>query len=128
MRRNLIILTLLASAFVGCKTDPAPPTIDDAKVIWNNLNTRSGLKDKLELVDMNKTDGQMAEANGVKVYTLFYEVAGEASESTWGTGNPAISRLSSQIMDFRKPKRAGKGPTEPFLQTDPVLTEFWTVS
>jgi len=73
MRRNLFILALLASAFVGCKTDPAPPTIDDAKVIWNNLNTRSGLKDKLELVEMKKTDGQMTEANGVKVYTLYYE-------------------------------------------------------
>jgi hypothetical protein len=67
MRRNLFILALLASAFVGCKTDPAPLTIDDAKVIWNNLNTRSGLKDKLELVEMKKTDGQMTEANGVKV-------------------------------------------------------------
>ena len=40
-----------------------------------NVNTQVRSRHpNLELVDLKKTDGQMAEANGVKVYTLFYEV------------------------------------------------------
>jgi hypothetical protein len=47
--------------------------VDDARATWNNINKQSGLANDLQLVDLKKTDGQFAEVNGVKVYTLFYE-------------------------------------------------------
>lgn len=75
MRRNLVIFTLLASAFVVCKMDPAPPSEADAKQVWLNVNKQAGLTSKIELVDLKKTDGQMAEANGVKVYYAFLRSA-----------------------------------------------------
>ena len=109
MRRNLIILTLLASAFTGCKMDPAPPTIDDAKVIWNNLNSRSGLKGDLELVDMTKTDGQLAEANGVKVYTLFYEVR-EKHLTPMGNRKAGDIETIKSNYGFQKTEDGWQGP------------------
>ncbi len=109
MRGNFIILTLLASAFVGCKTDPAPPTIDDAKVVWNNLNSRSGLKGDLELVDMTKTDGQMAEANGVKIYTLFYEVR-EKHLTSMGNRKPGDIETIKSNYGFQKTEEGWQGP------------------
>jgi hypothetical protein len=109
MRRNLIILTLLASAFTGCKMDPAPPTIDDAKVIWNNLNTRSGLKNKVELVEMKKTDGQMTEVNGVKVYTLYYE-SREKNLVHMGNQKPGDVETVKSNYGFQKTEQGWQGP------------------
>src|SRR5450755_2578867 len=109
MRRNLIILALLASAIVGCKTDPAPPTIEDAKVIWNNLNTRSGLKNKVELVDMKKTDGQMTEVNGVKVYTLYYE-SREKNLVHMGNQKPGNVETVKSNYGFQNSEQGWQGP------------------
>ena len=109
MRRNLVILTLLASTFVGCKTDPAPPSETDAKQVWLNVNKQAGLTSKIELVDLKKTDGQMAEANGVKVYTLFYEVHRRylISMGHWKPGD--IETIKSNY-GFQKTDKGWQGP------------------
>jgi hypothetical protein len=48
-----------------------PPTEAEGRQVWKNLNTRSGLDGDIQLADFKKTDGQMAEVNGIKVCTLF---------------------------------------------------------
>ena len=52
-----------------------------------NIHKQLGLSNDIQLVDFKKTDGQMAEVNGVKVYTLFYE-AREKRLTKIGQWNP----------------------------------------
>ena len=54
----------------GCKHTPPPPTEQDAIGVWKN--THKNLHTQ-ELVRLTKTNGQMEEVNGVKVYTLYYQ-------------------------------------------------------
>ncbi len=55
MRKRLILLTSLILAVAGCKVDPRPPSVEDARVTWNNINKQSGLTNDLQLVDLKKT-------------------------------------------------------------------------
>ncbi len=74
MRKRLILLTSLILAVAGCKVDPSPPSVEDAIVTWHNIFQHSHLDNTvIQLVDLKQTDGQFAEVNGIKVYTLFYE-------------------------------------------------------
>jgi hypothetical protein len=105
-RRQLILAAALLSS-IGCKVDPKPPTEADGRQVWKNLNTSSGLDGDLQLADFKKTDGQMSEVNGVKVYTLFYELH-EKHLTKLGQWKPVISRLSGRTMVFRGQKTGGR--------------------
>ena len=61
---------LLAWQLTACKKSPAPPTVEDAIAVWKNTHANPHLTD---LVSLKKTNGQMEKANGVFVYTLYYE-------------------------------------------------------
>jgi hypothetical protein len=70
----VIAAVITAVLFVsGCKHDPNPPTEEDAIKVWKNINKRGPLANGAELLSFKKTNGQMSEVNGVKVYVLYYQ-------------------------------------------------------
>ncbi len=73
MRKSLIVLTMVLGTLAGCKSNPAPPTLADAKQVRLNTAKQLGLNKDLQLIDFKKTDGQFAVVHGVTVYTFFYE-------------------------------------------------------
>ena len=112
MRRHQIHLAVVLFALiaiVGCKVDPAPPSVDDAKVVWSNINKQLGLDKELELVDLKKTDGQMAEVNGVKVYTFYYEVR-KRHLTRMGNWKPGDIETVQSNYGFQKTENGWQGP------------------
>ncbi len=109
MRKKFIVLTVALAAIVGCKTEPAPPSVDDAKQIWLNVNKQSGLDKDVELVGIKKTDGRMGEVNGVKVYTLFYETH-EKYLTGMGNWKPGDIETVKSNYGFRKTENGWEGP------------------
>ncbi len=69
----LLLMTfgLITWQLTACKRTPTPPTEQDAIAVWRNTHAKPHLND---LIDFKKTNGQIEEVNGVKVYTLYYEV------------------------------------------------------
>lgn len=57
----------------GCKREPTPPTEQDAIAVWKSTRERSQKRIPTELISLKKTNGQMQEINGQKVYILYYE-------------------------------------------------------
>jgi hypothetical protein len=66
----LITCSLIGWQLTACKRTPAPPTEQDAIAVWRftNRNLRTQ-----ELISLTKTNGQMEEVNGNKVYTFSFE-------------------------------------------------------
>jgi hypothetical protein len=68
MKRSFSLLTLglaVASLMTACKRTPSPPTEQDAIAVWKNTHAKPHLED---LISLTKTNGQMEEVNGVRVY------------------------------------------------------------
>ena len=59
----------------GCKHEPNPPTEQDAIAVWKNIHDKHHL---VELISLKKTNGQMQEVNGTKVYMLYYTATDRA--------------------------------------------------
>ena len=108
-RRQLILTAALLISSIGCKVDPKPPTEADGRQVWKNLNTRSGLDGDLQLADFKKTDGQMAEVNGVKVYTLFYELH-EKHLTKLGQWKPGDIETIRSNYGFQRTENGWQGP------------------
>ncbi len=87
MPRRLMIWPVMLVTLAGCKVNPAPPSVDDAKATWLNINQRSGLAGDLQLIDLKKTDGQFAEVNGTKVYPSSTRPR-KSTSPKWGAGIP----------------------------------------
>src|ERR1700730_13103878 len=109
MRRRFILLTSLVMVAAGCKVNPSPPSVEDAKVTWNNINQKSGLGNAIQLVDLKKTDGQFAEVNGVNVYTLFYE-AHKKYLTRVGDWKPGDIQTVHSNYGFQKTENGWQGP------------------
>jgi hypothetical protein len=66
----LMMFALFTWQLTACKRTPSPPSEQDAIAVWKythrNLHTQ-------ELQSLTKTNGQLQEANGGYVYTLYYE-------------------------------------------------------
>jgi hypothetical protein len=69
-----IVLLFAGSAIVwqvnGCKHDPAPPTEADAIAVWKHTHKDVNTQ---QLLGLTKTNGQIEEVNGKKVYTFYYQ-------------------------------------------------------
>ena len=109
MRRRLMIWPVMLVTLAGCKVNPAPPSVDDAKATWLNINQRSGLAGDLQLIDLKKTDGQFAEVNGTTVYTLFYE-AEKKHLTKMGRWNPGDIETIHSNYGFQKTENGWQGP------------------
>ena len=73
MKRSFSLMTLglaVACLMTACKRTPSPPTEQDAIAVWTNTHAKPHMED---LISLTKTNGQIEEVNGVKVYTLYYE-------------------------------------------------------
>ena len=86
-----------------------PPTEAEGRQVWKNLNTRSGLDGDIQLADFKKTDGQMAEVNGVKVYTLFYELH-EKHLTKLGQWKPGDIETIRSNYGFQRTENGWQGP------------------
>ena len=109
MRKQLIMMTALLIGAVGCKVNPAPPSVEDAKAVWNKTNNELGLGSKVQLIDLKQTDGQFAEVNGVKVYTLFYD-AQEKFLAKVGNKKPGDFETVHSNYGFQKTENGWQGP------------------
>lgn len=109
MRKRLIFMTALLMVAAGCKVNPAPPSAEDATVTWHNINKQMGLNGDTQLVDLKKTDGQFAEVNGVKVYTMFYE-ARKRHLTKMGHWNPGDVETIRSNYGFQKTEDGWQGP------------------
>lgn len=109
MRMRSIITAALLVASTGCKQNPSPPTQEDAITVWNNLNLRSGLGGDLQLIELKKTDGQSAEAHGINVYTLFYDVR-EKHLTKMGHWKPGDVETIHSNYGFQKTENGWQGP------------------
>ncbi len=68
-----VVCGILFVALAGCEAKPTPPSEEDAQTAWHHIAAQTTANRLEELVSLKKTDGQMQEVNGIKVYTLFYQ-------------------------------------------------------
>jgi hypothetical protein len=104
-----MIITIGLAVAGGCKTDPPAPTVDDAKQVWLNINKHLSVGNFVELVEIRKTDGQMADVNGVKVYTLFYEIR-ERHLLPLGNWKPGDIETVKSNYGFQRTENGWQGP------------------
>jgi len=108
LRLPILSLALLTS-LAGCHVEPAPPTVEDAKATWHTIAKQNHLTTVWGLVDLRKTDGQMTEVNGVKIYTFFYEaqVKHLTPLGNWKVGD--IQTIKSNY-GYQKTEKGWQGP------------------
>ena len=109
MRKQLIVLTVLLGSVAGCKVNPAPPSEEDAKAIWEHSNKQLGLEKVVRLVDLKKTDGQFAQVNGIAVYTLFFDARRQYLTSV-GHWKPGDVETVHSNYGFQKTENGWQGP------------------
>lgn len=111
MRRRAqhLICGLLFAALAGCQANPAPPTEEDAQTAWHHIAAQTTANKLEELVSLKKTDGQMQEVNGVKVYTFFYEakVRYLTPVGQWKAGDV---RTIKSNYGFQRTEKGWQGP------------------
>ena len=106
--RQIIVAALLISS-TGCRIEPKPPTEADGRQVWTNIHKQLGLDNVAQLVDFKKTDGQMADVNGVKVYTLFYE-AHQKHLTKMGQWKPGDIETLKSNYGFQRTENGWQGP------------------
>ena len=126
MKRSFSLMTLglaVACLMTACKRTPSPPTEQDAIAVWKNTQTKPYLE---ELISLTKTNGQMEEVNGVKVYTLYYE-AKEKSLVQLGNRSPGTIQTYQSNYPFQWTEKGWMGRTRnstPSTRPGPNLRPF----
>jgi hypothetical protein len=109
--RNLIVSAVaLAVLYLGgCKHEPDPPTEQDAIAVWKSTHERSQKRIPTELISLKKTNGQMQDLNGQKVYTLYYEAA-QKHLSQLGDHAPGWVETYQSNYPFQLTEKGWMGP------------------
>ena len=101
-----IAIGIVCGELVGCKRTPSPPTEQDAIGVWKythrNLHTQ-------ELLHLTKTNGQIEEVNGVKVYTLYYQ-AQVKDLMKLGNRDPGTIETYNSNYPFQWTEKGWMGP------------------
>jgi hypothetical protein len=106
---SLMTLVLaIACLMTACKRTPAPPTEQDAIAVWKNTHAKPHLED---LLSLTKTNGQMEEVNGVKVYTFYYE-AKEKSQVQLGNSPAGTIDTYQSNYPFQWTEKGWMGPDQ----------------
>ncbi len=111
MKRSFSLLTLglaVTCLMTACKRTPSPPTEQDAIAVWKNTHAKPHLDD---LISLSKTNGQMEEVNGVKVYTLYYQ-AKEKSIVQLGNNPPGTVDTYQSNYPFQWTEKGWVGPDQ----------------
>ena len=106
---SLLIFTALGVAtwqLTACKRSPSPPTEQDPVAVWRNINRSPHYQD---LLSLKKTNGQLEKANGVEVYTLFYQ-ARIRSVVRLGNSPAETEQTYSSNYPFRLTEKGWLGP------------------
>jgi hypothetical protein len=93
----------------GCKREPNPPTEQDAIAVWKATHARSQARLPTELLSLRKTNGQMQEINGVKVYTLSYQ-ATQKNLKQLGNHAPGWIETYQSNYPFQWTEKGWQGP------------------
>jgi hypothetical protein len=93
----------------GCKHQPNPPTEQDAIAVWKTTHARSQARLPTELLSLKKTNGQMQEINGVKVYILSYE-ATQKNLKQLGNHAPGWVETYQSNYPFQWTEKGWQGP------------------
>jgi hypothetical protein len=102
------VFGLLVCQITGCKGTPSPPTQQDATAVWKHLmNDRPPITD--ELISLKKTNGQMSEVMGTKIYTLYFEDT-QRSVVPLGSRPPGTITNHSGTYQFRLTDKGWLGP------------------
>ena len=101
--------SLTLAALIGCQANPPAPTEGDAQSVWHHIAEQNRVGDVSELVSLKKTNGQMQEVNGMKVYTLFYEakIRYRTQVGHWKPGD--VQTLDSNY-GFQSTEKGWQGP------------------
>lgn len=104
--RFLVPILAVVCVITACKRMPSPPTVEDAIAVWKNTHKRRHLQD---LVSLSKTNGEMEEVNGLKVYTLYYE---SKEKSVVQLGNSPAGTVSTYQSSYPSEwtEKGWKGP------------------
>ena len=109
MKRSFSLMTVglaVACLMTACKRMPSPPTEQDASAVWQNTHAKPHLED---LISLTKTNGQLEEVNGVKVYTLYFE-AKEKSLVQLGNRPPGTIKSYQSNYPFQWTEKDWMGP------------------
>ena len=70
--RSLLVsaMAIAILSIAGCKHEPNPPTEQDAIAVWKSTHESTKKTIPIDLISLKKTNGQIQEINGQKVYTL----------------------------------------------------------
>ena len=103
-----VVITAILSVS-GCKHDPNPPTEEDAIKVWTSIHSRGPLANEAQLISLKKTNGQMAEVNGVKFYTFYYTATQKHSKQI-GIQPPGWIETWSSNYPFQWTEKGWLGP------------------
>ena len=101
-----MVFGVICWELAGCKHTPSPPTEQDAIAVWNNINRKSNYH---ELLSLQKTNGQMQTANGVNIYTLYYQ-AKIKSTVQLGDQPPGTVKTYTSNYPFQWTEKGWMGP------------------
>jgi hypothetical protein len=93
----------------GCKSEPSPPTEQDAIAVAKNINRCRPIGNDAELISLKKTNGQMETINGSKVYTLYY-TATKRNLIQVGIHPPGWTETWSSNYPFQWTEKGWQGP------------------
>jgi hypothetical protein len=102
----LITCGLIGWQLTACKRTPAPPTEQDAIAVWKNTHSKTHMED---LISLSKTNGQLEEANGVKIYTIYFRVK-EKSTVQLGNRPPGTETEYQGNYPFQWTEKGWMGP------------------
>ncbi len=109
MNRRYSVVGILFGALIGCQSNSSVPTEADAQEAWHHIAAQTTANKLEELVSLKKTDGQVQEVNGVKIYTLFYEakVRYLTPVGQWKAGDV---RTIKSNYGFQRTEKGWQGP------------------
>lgn len=104
-----VLCGLLVVAFTGCQSNPTPPTEENAQSAWHHIADQTRTAKLVELISLKKTDGQMQEVHGTKIYTFSYEakIRYLTPVGHWKTGD--IQTIDSNY-GFQRTESGWRGP------------------
>ena len=110
--RSLLVsaMTTAILSIGGCKHEPNPPTEQDAIAVWKSTHESTKTTIPIDLISLKKTNGQIQEINGQKVYTLYYEAV-QKNLIRLGDHPPGGFRPTRVITLSNGRRRAGRDRT-----------------
>jgi hypothetical protein len=90
----------LMLTMAGCSH--SKPTSSDGEDVAKRILVKNCKADTIDITDFTKTDGTLAERDGVKTYILEYEAVGKTKVNLWVDGIPKLPQMDPIPFDALK--------------------------